>query len=78
VAVRTLSGQGAFDERRNTSQVRPVPFAAVQAYERGRAKYQRERPAWYVWIEQGCPELTPEEYERQGGQHAPARRRGRR
>lgn len=73
------AGSGtAWDDGRNTSQVRQVPPQAIEAARRSRERYHRERPAWFVWIEQGCPPETPTEYAANGGLHVPSKRRGRR
>jgi hypothetical protein len=61
--LHVLGGQAAFDATRNTSQVRPPdPNVVPQFIELCRVARARG-DEWIRWIDNGCPELTPADYE---------------
>ena len=62
--LHVLGGQAAFDDRRNTSQVRAVDPNVVSQFIRMCADARARREPWITWIDDGCPELTQGEYER--------------
>ena len=53
---------GRWDERRNTSQVFPVPPDALPNALRALAALRRDQPALVQWIEDGHPTLTEAEH----------------
>jgi hypothetical protein len=52
----------AWDERRNSSRVFPVPPGAVEDCDRALARWQAENPAHAQWILDGYPTLTDDEH----------------
>lgn len=62
--LHVLGGQATFDDRRNTSQVRAVDPTMVPTFLRLCAAARVRREPWVTWIDDGCPELTQDEYER--------------
>jgi hypothetical protein len=51
-----------WDNRRNTSQVQPVPPNAYPDAMRALAAFRRSSPAHVTWIEEGYPTLTDAEH----------------
>ncbi len=74
---KAIPRQGSiWDERRNTSQVRPVPPDALANALKALAKFRREQPAHAAWIIGGYPTLTHAEHVRRFGHpYARARRK---
>jgi hypothetical protein len=62
--LHVLGGAAAFDQRRNTSMVKPVDPNVVPQFIRMCADARARGEPWIQWIDDGCPELTQEEYER--------------
>jgi hypothetical protein len=62
--LHVLGGQAAFDDRRNTSQVRAVDPNVVPQFLKACATARAKGETWIQWIDDGCPELTQAEYER--------------
>jgi hypothetical protein len=52
----------AFNERRNTSRVWPVPPDALPSALRVLAHFRETQPALYAWIAEGAPRLTETEH----------------
>lgn len=60
-------------------ELTPTEYRDAQQAERQQTRVQlleqldrarRRKEPWYVWILNGCPRLTPEEYAGQDGKHA--------
>ena len=62
--LHVLSGQAAFDDKRNTSQVRAVDPNVVPQFVKLCADARARGDHWIRWIDDGCPELSQAEYER--------------
>lgn len=65
-----------WDERRNTSQVRPVPPDALPNALRALATLRRDQPALVAWLKDGAPTMTEAEHLERFGE--PYRGKGRR
>lgn len=60
---RVYAGQaGQWDERRNTSRVRPVEHGALDAAVYALAKWRASDPRHAAWIIDGAPPLTEREH----------------
>jgi hypothetical protein len=62
--LHVLGGQAAFDDRRNSSQVRAVDPNVVPQFLRLCREARARGEHWIRWIDDGCPELTQAEYAR--------------
>jgi hypothetical protein len=62
--LHVLGGAAAFDDRRNTSRVRPPDPENTRQCLAMIARARARGEHWVQWIDDGCPELTLEEYER--------------
>ena len=57
-----------WDERRNTSQVFPVPSDALPTALRSLAALRRDQPALVQWIEDGHPTLSEAQHLKRFGE----------
>lgn len=62
VPLYVTSGK-EFDDRRNTSQVRAVDPNLLPQFVKLCADARARSEPWIKWIDDGCPELSQEEYE---------------
>ena len=66
--ARAIPRQGtAWDERRNTSRVFPVPPGALRAALDALARLRVDDPALVDWIEAGAQNLSDDEHRRRFG-----------
>jgi hypothetical protein len=77
VPLHVTSG-GRFDERRNTSQLRPPAPDALPNALRALEALRRTEPELVAWVEAGAPLLSEDEHVRRFGEPwaPPAKRRG--
>ena len=61
--LHVLGGQATFDQGRNTSMVKPVDPNVVPQFIRLCREARARGEPWIKWIDDGCPELSQEEYE---------------
>ena len=59
--------RSVWDERRNTSRVRPVPPNALPEALQVLANFRRHFPAHAQWVEEGAPRLSHEDHLRRFG-----------
>lgn len=69
--------KSVWDDKRNTSRVRPVPPDALPNALAALARLRASDPALVKWIEDGYPTLTEDEHVQRFGEPHPSRTRAR-